>query len=110
MKDLLESLNKPSNLLYKIAGAAAVILAIANLWGIYKNNFWEPVIEVVDVDYDKGIAHLKIHGQPFLLKGNSTYHIRYDWGIQFGTTNQSEGSGYDRIEIVKNGMVQRIIK
>jgi hypothetical protein len=65
---------------------------------------------VNDVDYQNAIAHLTINGKDFLLRGNSTFNISYDWGIAFGTTNSDKGSSYDRIEILKHGMVTHVVK
>ncbi len=104
-------LSKTSDILIKIAAVSAAILAIFNAYSFYKNNVWHPTIIVKDVDFNNGIANLIINGRPFVLKGDSKYLIQYDWGIQFGTINLKNNTvKYDRIEVLKRGMVHEIIR
>jgi hypothetical protein len=93
-----------------IASFSVALLALFNAWAFYKNNIWQPSIEVVDVDYKKGIANLIINGKPFVLKGDSNYLIGYDWGIKFGYTYIGTKRNYDRIEILKRNMVHKVLK
>jgi hypothetical protein len=105
------SLDVGEKLILKVAGVSAGLLAIFSAFQFYKNNIWHPKVEVVKVDFKNGIAELIINGKPFLLKGDSSYLISYDWGIKFGYTYKGNGKRiYDRIEILKRNMVHSVIK
>ena len=53
----------------------------------------------------------KLNGKPFILRGDSSYLIAFDWGIKFGFTVKSNGQRvYDRIEILKRNMVQKVVR
>lgn len=97
--------------LLKAASIGAALLGIFTVWSFYKNNIWHPKIEVLDVDFAKGVANLRINGKPFVLRGDSSYLIQYDWGIKFGFTPTPDGKRvYDRIEVLKRNMVHEVIK
>lgn len=97
--------------LLKIAGIGAAILGIVSVYSFYKNNIWKPKIEVKDVDFQNGVANLVVNGKPFVLRGDSSYLIAYDWGIKFGFTPKPNGQRvYDRIEILKRNMVQKVVR
>jgi hypothetical protein len=105
------SLDKGENALLKIAGISAAALALFSAFTFYKNNIWHPKVEVKSVDFKNGLAKLIVNGKPFLLKGDSSYLISYDWGIKFGTTYKGNGERmYDRIEILKRNLVHSVIK
>lgn len=96
-----------------IIGAAAIIaaiLALINGYSWYMNNVWHPEIKILNVDYKNGVAELLVNGKPFGLKGDSSYLIGYDWGVRFGTTNRANNTVYDRVEILKRGMVHAVLR
>ena len=102
---------KTSKVLIKVAAISTATLAIIGVWTFYKNNFWSPKIEVKDVDFKKGISHLIVNGKPFTLKGDSIYSVGANYGIKFGYTYSEDGKRvYDRIEVLKNGLVHSIKK
>jgi hypothetical protein len=104
-------ISKGEEFLLKAAGIGAAVLGIVSIFTFYKNNIWYPKVEVKDVDFSKGVANLVINGKPFVLRGDSSYLIAYDWGIKFGFTPTSNGiRTYDRIEILKRNMVQKVIR
>lgn len=104
-------ISKGEELLLKLAGISAAILGIVAVYSFYKNNIWQPKVFVKSVDFEKGIAELEINGKPFVLKGDSSYLIAYDWGIKFGVSPKSNGQRvYDRIEILKRNMVHKIVR
>lgn len=110
MANLLDTATSKSSLLTKIATLSLTIIAIANVVAFYKNNIQKPDVTLVDVDYEKGVANLKINERDFVLRGDSAYLINGDWGIRFGTTfNKANNSNYNRIELLKKGMVYKII-
>lgn len=104
-------LNKYESIFLKIAGISTAALGLFAAYGFYKNNIWSPEILVEEVDYGKGKAKLIINDKPFVLSGDSSYLIGFDWGIRFGTSFTNTGKRYyDRIEILKRNMVHKIIR
>ena len=104
-------ISKGEEFLLNAAGIGAAVLGIVSIFSFYKNNIWHPKVEVKDVDFNKGVANLVINGKPFVLKGDSSYLIAYDWGIKFGFTPTADGKRiYDRIEILKRNMVHQVIR
>lgn len=105
------NLSKGEEILLKAASIGAALLGVVAVFTFYKNNIWSPSIEVDDVDYKNGVAKLKINGKPFILRGDSSYLIAYDWGIKFGFTPTVDGRRvYDRIELLKRNMVHKVLR
>ena len=105
------NLSQGEEILLKAASVGAAILGIVAVYSFYKNNIWHPKIEVVDVDYQNGVANLLINNRPFVLRGDSSYLIAFDWGVKFGFTPKPNGvRAYDRIEVLKRGMVHEVIR
>jgi hypothetical protein len=104
-------LSKGEEILLKVAAISAAALAVVNVYQFYKNNIYHPDVEVKDVDFAKGTAKLLIDGKPKSIKGDSSYLIGNDWSIQLGSTFSSNNvRKYDRIEILKRGNVDSVIK
>jgi hypothetical protein len=104
-------LNKYESIFLKLAGISTAALGIFAAYGFYKNNVWSPKIIVDEVDYANGKAKLIINGKRFILSGDSSYLIGFDWGIRFGTSFTNTGRRfYDRIEILKRNMVHKVIR
>ena len=102
--------NKASQVLLRVAAISTATFAIVSIWTFYRQNIWFPKVTLKDVDYNRGEANLDVNGKPLRLEGNSTYGIGSSFGLQFGTRNNTDGkSAYDRIEIVKNGLVRGVI-
>jgi hypothetical protein len=111
MADITTNLSKANSVFLRIAAISTGIVAVFGLYTFYKNNIWSPIIRVDSIDYNKGIANLTINGKPFVLRGESSYLIAYDWGVRFGTSIQPNGQRYfDRIEILKRGLVDKILR
>jgi hypothetical protein len=105
------NISQGEEILFKIAGIGAAILGVVAVYSFYKNNIWKPKVNVKSVDFSNGVANLEINDKPFVLKGDSSYLIAYDWGIKFGYTLKSDGRRvYDRIEILKRNMVQKVVR
>ena len=103
-------ISKGEELLLKFAALGAAVLGLVSVYNFYKNNIWHPKVEVKNIDYKNGVANLVINGKPFVLKGDSSYLIENDWGIKFGFTQKSSGvRNYDRIEVLKRGLVHQVI-
>jgi hypothetical protein len=104
-------ISRGEEILLKVAGIGAAILGLVSIYTFYKNSIWKPKVNVKTVDFKKGVAELDINGKPFILRGDSSYLIAYDWGIKFGYTWQPDGKRiYDRIEILKRNMVQKVVR
>lgn len=102
---------KPTQFLLRVAAISAAVIAIFNAYSFYKNNLWHPTIIVEKVDFANGIANVTINGRPFVLKGDSSYLISYDWGIRLGYTFTNDGKRkYDRIEVIKRNMVFKVVR
>lgn len=105
------SIDRGEEILLKVAGVSAAIVAIFSLWTFYKNNIWHPKVEVKSVDFEKGIADLLVNGKPKTIRGDSAYVIGFDWGVKLGYTFKGNGKRvYDRIEILKKGQVDSVIR
>ena len=105
------NISKGEEILLKIASVGAALLGVVAVYSFYKNNIWKPKVNVKSVDFSNGVANLEINDKPFVLKGDSSYLIAYDWGIKFGYTLKSDGRRvYDRIEILKRNMVQKVVR
>ena len=104
------SLSQGEEILLKVAAISTAVLGLVGVYTFYKNNVWVPEVTVLDVDYANGIAKLRVSGKEFILRGDSTYLISAEWGIKFGYTFVKDGKRvYDRIELLKRGMVKKII-
>lgn len=105
------NLKQGENILLKTASIGVAILGIVSVYTFYKNNIWTPKVEVIDVDFDKQFANLKINDKPYTLVGDSPYLISNDWGVKFGFTFKPTGQRVsDRIEIIKKGLVWKYIR
>jgi hypothetical protein len=104
-------ISKGEEILLKFASVGAALLGIVAVYSFYKNNIWKPKVNVKKVDFPNGIAELEVNGKPFILRGDSSYLIAFDWGIKFGFTVKANGQRvYDRIEILKRNMVQKVVR
>jgi hypothetical protein len=104
-------LSRGEEILLKVASVGAAVLGVVAVYSFYKNSIWKPKVNVKSVDFKKGIAELEINGKPFVLRGDSSYLIAFDWGIKFGTTFKPNGvRAYDRIEILKRNLVQKVVR
>lgn len=104
-------ISRGEEILLKTAGISAAMLGIFGAWSFYKNNFWKPKILVKKVDYPNAYAELLINNKPFILRGDSSYLISYDWGIKFGFTPRADGKRVaDRIEVLKKNMVKSVLR
>lgn len=104
-------ISRGEEILLKAASIGAALLGLVGVYSFYMNNVWKPDIVVKKVDFANGLAEIEINGEPLSLKGDSTYLIRFDWGVRLGFTFNAQGKRvYDRIEVIKRGMVDRVIR
>ena len=102
--------SKTSDVIIKIAAIVGAATILASAYAYYLNNIWKPDVEVVSVDFEKGVALVKIRDKEIYVYGDATFLINTigDWGIRFGS---SRGNNYyDRLELTKRGMVVEYLK
>lgn len=102
--------SKTSDVIIKIAAIVGAATVIAGAYTYYLNNIWKPTVEIVSVDFEKGIAVVKVGEKEVFVYGDATFLINTfgDWGIRFGS---SRGNNYyDRLELTKRGMVVEYLK
>lgn len=107
--------SKTSDRLIKIAAIIGALTVIAGAYTYYLNNLWKPTIEVVSVDFSKGVAEIKIGDKTIFIYGDATFLIDSfgDWGIRFGTSlshASAYNKEYERLELTKKGMVVEYLK
>lgn len=108
---LKSTFSKTSSFFLKLAAISTAALAVVNVYSFYRNNIWHPKVVINSIDYANGVANLTIDGKKFVLRGDSTFLINFDWGIRFGFTFLPDGKRvYDRIEITKRGMVHEVVR
>ncbi len=108
---LKSTFSTTSAVFLKIAAISTAALALVGVYTFYRNNIWHPKVIINSIDYRNGIADLTIDGKKFILRGDSTFLINFDWGIRFGFTFLPDGKRvYDRIEITKRGMVHEVVR
>ena len=108
---LKSTFSKTSSFFLKLAAISTAALAVVNVYSFYRNNIWHPKVVINNIDYKNGVANLTIDGKKFVLRGDSTFLINFDWGIRFGFTFLPDGKRvYDRIEITKRGMVHEVVR
>lgn len=98
-KVYIEKTNKTISIVVGVIGTVTV-LAAGYLF--YINNIWKPTIEVLSIDYDKGVAKIKSGKKLIDIYGDASFSLGGDWGIHFGST---KGNVYDRLELTKKGLV-----
>lgn len=104
-------ISRGEEILLKAASIGAAVLGIISVYSFYMNNVWQPQVFVKSVDYKNGIADIEVNGKPFVLRGDSPFLIKFDWGIKFGFTFRPDGKRvYDRIEVLKRNMVHKVIR
>lgn len=104
------SLSKTNDTIIKIAAIVGAITIIAGGYTWYLNNIWKPHIEVLSVDFENGTAQLKHKNKIIELEGDAVYWIDADWGLRLGVILEDGGSRYERVELLKKGMVVEYLK
>lgn len=102
--------SKTSDVIIKIAAFVGAITIIGGAYSYYLNNIWRPDVEIQTIDFQRGVAVVRVGNQVIDVFGDSTFLIKSagNWGIRFGTSKFN--NDYDRLELVKNGMVVEYLK
>jgi hypothetical protein len=111
--DVRVKLSRTTDVFFKTVAIIAGITAIASGYAFALNYVWKPTVVVASVDYDKGIATIKVGALfPKLINisGDTIYQLGGDWGIRFGSVIQDGKNTYNRLELVRKGMVTEYLK
>jgi len=110
ISDLEIKLSKTTNVLLQIAAVVGAVTVLAGGYTFYLNYVWKPKIEITEVDFKNSTAKLKFGKKNLELEGDALFLLGGDWGIKFGSTNKAGTTIYDRIELVRKGMVYEYLK
>lgn len=110
ISDLEIKLSKTTNVLLQIAAVVGAITVLAGGYTFYLNYVWKPKIEVLEVDFKTATAKLKFGRKILELEGDALFLLGGDWGIKFGSTRKEGALIYDRIELIRKGMVYEYLK
>ena len=101
-------LSRTSDVFLKTAAIIAGITALAGGYAFFLNYVWKPKVEVVSADFNTGKATIRV-GTLFVkiidISGDTIYQLSGDWGVRFGSVLQGSKLVYNRIELVRKGMV-----
>ena len=108
--DLEIKISKTTNALLQVAAIVGAITVLAGGYSFYLNYIWKPKIEIIYVDFANAKAKLKFGKNILELEGDSLFLLSGDWGIKFGSTTKNNTTAYDRIELIRKGMVYEYLK
>jgi len=103
-------LTKTNDIIIKVAAIVGAVTIIAGGYTWYLNNIWKPHIEVLSVDFENGTAQLRHKSKIIDLEGDAVYWINGYWGLRLGIIVENDTARYDRIELLKKGMVVEYLK
>jgi len=101
-------LSTGTDILIRAAAIAAAIVSLGAGYSFFLSYIYKPKIEVLSVDFGTGKARIKVIGlyaQVIEIEGETIYQISGDWGVRLASTVVSGESKYNRIELVRKGMV-----
>jgi hypothetical protein len=105
ISDLEIKLSKTTNAFLQIAAVVGGVTALAGGYTFYLNYVWKPKVTVLDVDFINGIAHLQFGSKIIEVSGDTVFLLGGDWGIKFGSVYKDGILYYDRLLLVRKGMV-----
>jgi hypothetical protein len=93
-----------------ISRASAVLATLAGIgiaYGFFVNNIYRPVIKVISVNYDTGVAVVQVGKKQKTVYADSILAVGFigEWGIAFAGTDDK----FNRLELVKNGMTYKVL-
>lgn len=102
--------SKTSDVIIKIAAIVGAATVLAGAYTYYLNNIWRPDVEIMDIDFSRAVARVKVGKREIYIYGDATFMVNSfgDWGIRFGSSKSS--NVYDRLELTKKGMVVEYLK
>jgi hypothetical protein len=104
--DPLQKIETGIKPLVRVGAIFSVIAAVGIGVMFVMDKFWKPTIQILTVDYAKGLATLRVNGKERVLYQGSILFAGWNWGVQFsGDGTESP----ERLELVKDGMTYRIL-
>ena len=110
ISDLEIKISKTTNVLIQIAAVVGAITVLAGGYTFYLNYVWKPKVQVLEVDFNEATAKLKFGRKTLELEGDALFLLGGDWGVKFGSTTKGGSTMYDRIELIRKGMVYEYLK
>ena len=110
ISDLEIKLSKTTNVLLQIAAVVGAITVLAGGYTFYLNYIWKPKVQVLEVNFNEATAKLKFGRKTLELEGDALFLLGGDWGVKFGSTTKAGSTMYDRIELIRKGMVYEYLK
>ena len=107
-----EKFNNTTKQIIKIAAFVGAVTVIVSGYSFYINNFWKPKVQVLSVDFNKGIAEVRVGNKNIFIYGDAVFEVSVggEWGIKFGSTRKGNEMIYDSLQLVKKGMVVEYLK
>jgi len=102
--------SKTTNVLIRIAAIVGAVTVLAGGYTFYLNYVWKPKVQVLEVDFNEATAKLKFGSKILELEGDALFLLGGDWGVKFGSTSKFGTTIYDRIELIRKGMVYEYLK
>jgi small basic protein len=109
-EDIKLHFSKTTSVLIQIGAVVAAISALAGGYVFYLNYVWKPKIQVTEVDFNNARAKLTMGSKIIELDGDALFLLGGDWGVRFGSTAINGTQVYDRIELIRKGMVYEYLK
>jgi hypothetical protein len=94
----------------KVAAVIGAITVIVSGYAFYVNNFYIPNVLIIETDFPNGKAIVKYRGKELKLEGDAIFLISGEWGIRLGGNRLNDKYFFDRIELLKKGMVYQVLK
>ena len=103
--------SKTSDVIIKVAAVVGAITVIGGAYTYYLNNIWRPKVIIDEIDFNNGLAKVRVGRKQYTIFGDATFLINTygDWGIRFGTSRFNT-TKYDRLELTKKGKVVEYLK
>ena len=98
-------LSTTTDIIIKVAAVVAAITAIGGGYVFYQTYLYRPIIQVLTVDFTLGTATITYNKTTILIEGDATYSLNGQWGVKFGSKYFDGKLVYDRLELVRQGMV-----
>ena len=102
-------LSKTTDIIIKVAAVIAAITAIGGGYSFFEKYLYKPTIRVVSIDFKNGVAVINWKGNNITIEGDATYSLNGQWGVRFGIKYVNGVAVYDRLDLVREGMVYKYL-
>jgi hypothetical protein len=103
-------LSTTTDIILKVAAVVAAVTALGGGYVFYQSYLYRPVIQVLTVDFTMGTANISYNKNTILIQGDATYSLNGQWGVRFGSKYIDGKLVYDRLELVRQGMVYEYLQ